>query len=163
MLSLVGFITGLMWIYLLSGEVVSVLQVLGRTLRVPESVMGVTVFAFGNCVGDFATDIALSRMGYPFVGIGAAWGATLLNVFVTFGIGSMLSNDAVISMSPMITVALSALILVTLSNLVVLVLWRTSMRRTYGIYLIVVWAFAISLGIVLELTLAPSSEPPPSQ
>ena len=163
MLSLVGFITGLMWIYLLSGEVVSVLQVLGRTLRVPESVMGVTVFAFGNCVGDFATDIALSRMGYPFVGIGAAWGATLLNVFVTFGIGSMLSNDAVISMSPMITVALSALILVTLSNLVVLVLWRTSMRRTYGIYLIVVWAFAITLGIVLELTLAPSSEPPPSQ
>ena len=79
LLSVHGFLAGLLWIFLISAEIVSVLKTLGRSLRISDSILGITVLAFGNSIGDFVTNVMIARLGYYSMAIGASWGAPLLS------------------------------------------------------------------------------------
>ncbi len=77
LLAILGFLNGLLWIYILSSEVITLLKALGKILNLSDSILGITVFTFGNCIGDFATNIMIARMGYFAMAAGASWGAPM--------------------------------------------------------------------------------------
>jgi sodium/potassium/calcium exchanger 6 len=68
--------------YIVSSEIVAVLQALGVILNLSDGIMGLTVFAFGNSVGDFFTNIMLAKMGYYTMALSASWGAPMISMCV---------------------------------------------------------------------------------
>jgi sodium/potassium/calcium exchanger 6 len=85
-LLLVGFITSCTWTYLLAAELVNVLDTLGAVLGVSRTILGLTVMAWGNSLGDLVTDTALARSGNPRIGAAACFGGPIFNMLVGNGI-----------------------------------------------------------------------------
>ncbi|KAJ3042841.1 hypothetical protein HDV00_006401, partial [Rhizophlyctis rosea] len=77
-LSVIGFGVSMCWIYLIANEVVGLLEAVGLIAGISESVLGLTVFAMGNSIGDLITNINIARMGYPAMAVGACFGGPML-------------------------------------------------------------------------------------
>lgn len=64
-----GFIIAIAWISTIAEEVVGVLKAAGVILGMSEAILGLTVFAVGNSVGDLVADITVARLGYPVMAL----------------------------------------------------------------------------------------------
>ncbi|KAJ3129271.1 hypothetical protein HK098_001969 [Nowakowskiella sp. JEL0407] len=85
--SVVGFLMAIVWIYgIVAGELVNLLNSLGIILGLSPTIIGMTIMALGNSVGDFMTNIAIARMGYPAMAIGACYGSPMLNIVLGVGV-----------------------------------------------------------------------------
>ncbi|KAJ1266544.1 hypothetical protein BS78_08G160000 [Paspalum vaginatum] len=58
-----GFLMSVLWSYLLARELVSLLVCIGLVAGVPASVLGATVLAWGNSLGDLVADVAMAVHG----------------------------------------------------------------------------------------------------
>lgn len=68
-LCFLGFIISIAWISTIAGEVVGVLKTVGIVLGISEALLGLTIFAAGNSVGDLIADITVARLGYPVMAL----------------------------------------------------------------------------------------------
>lgn len=68
-LCFLGFVISIAWISTIAGEVVGVLQTLGVVLDISEALLGLTIFAAGNSVGDLVADITVARLGHPVMAL----------------------------------------------------------------------------------------------
>lgn len=68
-LCFLGFVISIAWISTIAGEVVGVLQTLGVVLNISEALLGLTIFAAGNSVGDLVADITVARLGHPVMAL----------------------------------------------------------------------------------------------
>lgn len=64
-----GFIISIAWISTIAEEVVGVLKSVGVILGMSEAILGLTVFAVGNSVGDLVADITVARLGFPVMAL----------------------------------------------------------------------------------------------
>jgi sodium/potassium/calcium exchanger 6 len=69
MLCFLGFLIAIAWISTIAGEVVGVLKAIGVIFDISEAILGLTVFAAGNSVGDLVADITVARLGYPVMAL----------------------------------------------------------------------------------------------
>ena len=69
LLCFLGFLISIAWISTIAGEVVGVLKAAGIVLNISEAILGLTVFAAGNSVGDLVADITVARLGYPVMAL----------------------------------------------------------------------------------------------
>ena len=69
LLCFMGFIISIAWISTIAGEVVGVLKTFGVVLGISEALLGLTIFAAGNSVGDLIADITVARLGYPVMAL----------------------------------------------------------------------------------------------
>lgn len=69
LLCFLGFIISIAWISTVAGEVVGVLKTFGVILGISEALLGLTIFAAGNSVGDLVADITVARLGYPVMAL----------------------------------------------------------------------------------------------
>ncbi|EAQ93279.1 hypothetical protein CHGG_01514 [Chaetomium globosum CBS 148.51] len=87
LLCFLGFIISVAWISTIAGEVVGVLKALGVILGISEAILGLTVFAVGNSLGDLVADVTVARLGYPVMALAASVGGPMLNILLGVGIG----------------------------------------------------------------------------
>lgn len=64
-LSLYGFFIAATWIDTIADALVGLLQFLGTISRIPASILGLTVLAWGNSMGDLSANLAMARKGMP--------------------------------------------------------------------------------------------------
>jgi sodium/potassium/calcium exchanger 6 len=69
LLCFLGFVISIAWISTIAGEVVGVLKTFGVVLNISEALLGLTIFAAGNSVGDLVADITVARLGYPVMAL----------------------------------------------------------------------------------------------
>jgi Ca2+/Na+ antiporter len=62
-LSLYGFIIAATWIDFIGGALVDLLQFFGTFLQIPPGILGMTVLAVGNSMGDLSSNLAMARNG----------------------------------------------------------------------------------------------------
>ncbi|UZJ56998.1 hypothetical protein CBS101457_006318 [Exobasidium rhododendri] len=82
----VGFLVSILYIMSIVDEVVSILQTLGLILGLSDAILGLTVFAMGNSLGDLVANITIARMGHPVMAISACFAGPLLNLLLGIGI-----------------------------------------------------------------------------
>ena len=61
---------------------------LSHILAVPKSVLGVTILAWGNSIGDLVADVSIAREGMSEMAIAACYAGPLFNLLVGMGIGT---------------------------------------------------------------------------
>ena len=69
MFCFLGFVIAIAWISTVAGEVVGVLKAFGVILDISEAILGLTIFAVGNSVGDLVADVTVARLGYPVMAL----------------------------------------------------------------------------------------------
>jgi sodium/potassium/calcium exchanger 6 len=82
----VGALVGsVVWIDLISSEVVDILQSLGFIFDIPTAMLGQTVLSWGNAVGDLFASAALVRRGHTKMAIGGCFAAVIFTPLCGFG------------------------------------------------------------------------------
>ena len=82
-----GFVVAIAWISTIANEVVGVLKALGIILNISDAILGLTIFAVGNSLGDLVADITVARLGYPVMALSACFGGPMLNILLGIGLG----------------------------------------------------------------------------
>ncbi|KAL1304664.1 hypothetical protein AAFC00_003623 [Neodothiora populina] len=85
-LSLAGFVVAIGWISTIASQVVAVLKALAVILNMSHAVMGLTIFAVGNSLGDLVADITVAKLGFPVMALSACFGGPMLNILLGIGL-----------------------------------------------------------------------------
>ncbi|XP_072289500.1 mitochondrial sodium/calcium exchanger protein [Eucyclogobius newberryi] len=87
--AILGFVTSALVISAAASEVVSLLHMLGVVLSLSNTVLGLTLLAWGNSIGDCFSDITLAKQGYPRMAISACFGGIIFNMVFGVGLGCL--------------------------------------------------------------------------
>lgn len=88
----IGFAVSVCWISTIANEVVGTLQAFGTILGLSDAILGLTVFAVGNSLGDFVADVTVARMGFSQMAISGVFGGPMLNILLGIGISGIYIN-----------------------------------------------------------------------
>ena len=58
------FVMSIMWIKFASDTIIALLELFGFVSQLPTSLFGLTILAWGNCLGDFTADVAMTKKGF---------------------------------------------------------------------------------------------------
>ncbi|XP_053673285.1 mitochondrial sodium/calcium exchanger protein-like [Anopheles nili] len=87
--TILSFLGCVQAIYIIAQEVVSVLETLGLVLKLSKSILGLSMLAWGNSIGDLFSNVALARQGYGKMAFAACFGGPLLNLCLGLGLTLM--------------------------------------------------------------------------
>lgn len=172
-LSLLGFLVAISWIATIATEVVSLLKTLGVILNISDSLLGLTVFAVGNSLGDLVADITVARLGFPVMALSACFGGPMLNILLGIGLGGLYmtlnsdqrQNQAVrlrdsvgsvqvpyeIAISKVLVISGATLLAILVGLLVVVPLNNWKMDRRIGWGLVAVWCVSTLGNVIAEV------------
>jgi sodium/potassium/calcium exchanger 6 len=170
LLCFLGFAVAIAWISTIANEVVGVLRTLGVILNMSDAILGLTIFAVGNSLGDLVADITVARLGFPIMALSACFGGPMLNILLGIGLSGTYMTitrgehrhekhpDKPVHFSPYhiavsTTLVISgATLLFTLAGLLVAVPWRKwKMDKTIGWGLVVLWGVSTAANVGVEV------------
>jgi len=171
LLCFLGFVVSVSWISTIANEVVGVLKALGVIFGISDAILGLTIFAVGNSLGDLVADITVARLGFPVMALSACFGGPMLNILLGIGIGGLYMTikdghhkhakhpDEPLKYEPYQvevngTLVISGItLLVTLVGLLIAVpLNKWIMSRRIGWGLIILWSVITIINLILEIT-----------
>ncbi|KAL3668657.1 hypothetical protein V7S43_005956 [Phytophthora oleae] len=83
---LLAFVACVCWIYAVANELMALLVAVGYITHASNSLLGLTVLAWGNSVGDFITDVSVARAGFPQMAIAGCFGGPVFNILLGLGL-----------------------------------------------------------------------------
>lgn len=89
LLCFLGFVVSIAWISTIANEVVGVLKAFGVILGISDAILGLTIFAVGNSLGDLVADVTVARLGYPVMALSACFGGPMLNILLGIGVSGL--------------------------------------------------------------------------
>ncbi|MCJ1386609.1 hypothetical protein MMC17_009735 [Xylographa soralifera] len=89
LLCFVGFVVSIAWISTIANEVVGILKAFGVIFGISDAILGLTIFAVGNSLGDLVADVTVARLGYPVMALSACFGGPMLNILLGIGLSGL--------------------------------------------------------------------------
>lgn len=86
-ITLIGFCVSATWLDLIADLLVSLLSFFGIICRIPSTIMGLTVLAWGNSSQDLVANMTVARKGLSTMAITASFAGPVFNILVGLGIG----------------------------------------------------------------------------
>ncbi|XP_010458162.2 PREDICTED: cation/calcium exchanger 5-like isoform X2 [Camelina sativa] len=90
----VAFIMSVFWISTIAGELLNCLAALGTLLKLPPALLGLTVLAWGNSVGDLVADVAVAKAGRPAMAMAGCFAGPMFNMLVGLGSALVMQTDS---------------------------------------------------------------------
>lgn len=87
-----SFFSSVAWIYAIANELVNILSVLGVLLNISQSLLGLTVLAWGNSIGDLVANRSVAKKGKVAMAVSASFGGPLLNVLIGTGVSMTINT-----------------------------------------------------------------------
>ncbi|GJP38587.1 hypothetical protein CLOM_g23027 [Closterium sp. NIES-68] len=155
----VSFAMSVFWIALVASELLGLLSALGIVLHVSPSILGITVLAWGNSVGDLVADVTIAKAGHPTMAIAGCFAGPMFNLMV--GVGSALAvrswdlypEPLVLFHHPNVLLALCSLLGGVLSSIAVVVWSGFRVTRTWGVCLICMYLTFVVAAVAIESSL----------
>ncbi|XP_041584406.1 mitochondrial sodium/calcium exchanger protein [Vulpes lagopus] len=151
-----GFLTSALWINAAATEVVNILRSLGVVFRLSNTVLGLTLLAWGNSIGDAFSDFTLARQGYPRMAFSACFGGIILNILVGVGLGCLLQisrSHTDVKLEPdglLVWVLAGALGLSLVCSLVSVPLQCFQLNKVYGFCLLLFYSSFLVVALLTE-------------
>ncbi|KAM9744107.1 mitochondrial sodium/calcium exchanger protein [Menidia menidia] len=151
-----GFLVSAVLISAAASEVVSLLHMLGVVLSLSNTVLGLTLLAWGNSIGDCFSDITIAKQGYPRMAISACFGGIIFNMLLGVGLGCVTQmvktqSDVQFESEGLLTWILAgSLGLSLVLSFIIVPLCQFHLGRTYGIFLLVFYATFLLIALLTE-------------
>jgi len=155
LLLLLALVSAVSWFNLLANECVALLELFGVTLGVSSTILGITVLAWGNSVGDLVADTAVARQGKVRTAVAGCFGSPLLSDLL--GLGVSLSSYTLsrgslhTKMTPQTKVAAGFALLSVVTTVTGCMLHGYRFPRYFAIVLFCQYAAFLSVTIALEV------------
>lgn len=154
-----GFFIGSLWIIITVDEVVRRMLLLGKLTNMSETLLGFTVFTFGNSIGDVVTNLAVARMGHPLMSLSACFASPLVNVLLGIGLSCawmQLGKSAAypVATNPSMLLSSSILTCTLAFMLIVVPLFGYNVGRPLGLLLITIYTVFMCFTIAFELAMS---------
>ena len=81
-----SFFMSLVWLLLITNELVGAALCFGKILSSPDIVMGLIILAIGNSIDDLAATVTIAREGYPSMAVAGAYAGPMFNVLAGIGL-----------------------------------------------------------------------------
>ncbi|XP_055542829.1 probable sodium/potassium/calcium exchanger CG1090 [Wyeomyia smithii] len=160
------FLISMIWISFYSYFMVWMITIIGSTLGIPDTVMGLTFVAAGVSVPDALSSIAVIKEGYGDMAVSNAVGSNVFDILICLGLPWFIQT-AIIKPGSHVNVISKGLIYSTLSLLstVVFLLFATHLNgwkldKRLGIVLMIWYLFFITVASLYELNFFGQLNPP---
>ncbi|NWT68407.1 NCLX protein, partial [Prunella himalayana] len=160
-----GFLASAMWINAAATELVNILRTLGVIFQLSNTVLGLTLLAWGNSIGDTFSDLTMARQGYPRMAFSACFGGIIFNILVGVGLGCLLqmtSSQPLVKLepdSPLVWVLAGALGLSLVFSLVTVPAQCFQLGKAYGLCLISYYLLFLCVALLTEFRVIHFSTP----
>ncbi|XP_019187193.1 PREDICTED: cation/calcium exchanger 5 isoform X2 [Ipomoea nil] len=152
---LAAFIMSVFWISTAAGELLNCLAVLGVLLKLPSALLGLTVLAWGNSVGDLVADVAVAKAGQPALAMAGCFAGPMFNML--FGLGTALviqTGDVYpeayeLHFHVSIVVAFVFLLVSLMGSLLVVTWHRFQVPRFWGFCLVGLYSLFMLVSLVI--------------
>ncbi|XP_019362241.1 PREDICTED: sodium/potassium/calcium exchanger 6, mitochondrial [Gavialis gangeticus] len=151
-----GFLASAMWIKAAATEVVNILRTLGVIFQLSNTVLGLTLLAWGNSIGDTFSDLTMARQGYPRMAFSACFGGIIFNILVGVGLGCLLqmtSSQSVVKLEPdglLMWILAGALGLSVVFSFVSVPAQCFHLGKAYGICLLIYYLAFLTVALLTE-------------
>jgi len=152
-----GFIMAATWIDFIADRLVALLDFIGIVLHIPGSIMGLTVLAWGNSVGDLSANLTMARKGLANMAMTACFAGPVFNILLGLGLGfrSLESqtgkDESAVSLSAPIVAGFVFIFLNCATILVVgLFIGKGRIEISYGYVAVTLYAIYVITSITLE-------------
>ena len=89
-LSVPGFFLGIIWVCLISSEMISTLKAIGVIMHLSDSLLGFTFVTVGDNIGDWVSNVTTARMGFPVMAMGATIAAPMMSLLISLGVSILI-------------------------------------------------------------------------
>ncbi|KAJ9179867.1 hypothetical protein P3X46_008182 [Hevea brasiliensis] len=155
-----GFLMSVIWSYIIAQELVALLVSLGYIFEVSPSILGLTVLAWGNSVGDLITNLTMALNGSPEgaqVAISGCYAGPIFNIL--FGLGLSLVGSSWHQYPSSFVIPRDLYLLETLCFLVASLLWslvilpcrNMKLDRVLGAGLLAIYTISMSVRLIQTL------------
>lgn len=151
------FVLSVIWIFIIAEELVALLQALGTILNVSSAIMGATVLAWGNSIGDLVSDIVVTKKGNPRMALGATYGGPLFNLLVGLGLALTIKNiktfptPFAVAPTHLIYATAAFLFFALYTSMVFGFVRKYKLSWWFGIFLMVVYVVFTVIILLIEL------------
>lgn len=152
---LAAFFTCILWIYLLAGELITCLEVLGFVWNVPSAYLGLTVLAWGLCVGDLFSISSLAKKGLGEMALAGCYGGPVFNLLFGFSLAvgyaclNIYPHPFHIRFNTSAYVSLLFLFVTLFSSLAVVYLRNWRLDRAFGYFLLSLYVVYMAIQAIL--------------
>ncbi|XP_043226733.1 probable sodium/potassium/calcium exchanger CG1090 isoform X2 [Amphibalanus amphitrite] len=153
----VTFVVATLWIALFSYLMVWMITVIGFTMNIPDTIMGLSFVAIGVSIPDVLASVAVARDGYGDMAVSNALGSNVFDILFCMGVPWLISTLLVypgsyvkVDSGGMLysTVFLFSTVIFLL---VATYLSRWTLSKPYGISLLVWYALFLSVACLYEM------------
>ena len=149
-----AFAMSVVWLDLVANEVVAILEFLGILMQASTSILGLTVLAWGNSVGDLVADTAMAKAGCFKSSVASVFASPLLSALVGLGIAftvtTLKDGNITSTLNAQNTVAFGTLSFTLCSTCFVFVTSNYQPPRKYAYFLFAVYFAFLCASIIME-------------
>lgn len=152
---LVAFVMSVFWISTIAGELLNCLAALGTLLDLPPSLLGLTVLAWGNSVGDLVADVAIAKAGQPAMAMAGCFAGPMFNMLVGLGTALVMQTANVYPEAYVlhfhvgIVIAFVFLLLSLMGSLLVITWCRFRVHRFWGLSLVGIYVLFMIVSVAI--------------
>ncbi|KAL7235105.1 hypothetical protein ACSBR1_018568 [Camellia fascicularis] len=152
---LIAFVMSVFWISVMAGELLNCLAALGALLKLPPALLGLTILAWGNSVGDLVADVAVAKAGQPALAMAGSFVGPMF--YMLFGLGTALVIQTAnvypkayeLHFHVSIVVAFVLLLLSLMGSLLAITWYRFRVPRFWGFCLVGLYVSFIAVSLVI--------------
>eukprot|EP00743_Colponemidia_sp_Colp-15_P003529 GILK01003807.1.p1 GENE.GILK01003807.1~~GILK01003807.1.p1 ORF type:complete len:702 (+),score=98.26 GILK01003807.1:39-2108(+) len=162
LLCLFAFALSVVWIFLVAEQLVAALAAVAKIIGISPAILGLTIVAWGNSVGDLVANTAIARKGNADMAVTGCFAGPMFNMLIGLGVSlliatrKVLPNPHPIQTQPSLPISFLFLCLSLVSALTIVPFCKFEVRRLYGVWALILYLTYLIINILIETGVVPT-------